>query len=96
MEFQWRYGVSALLIGGALASPVVTAQQLDQLGSQGFQWLASLGLTAGGDDLVTVEYKHTDFEDELEAGGLIYLGAGASYRFQNAPFSLRAVGLPFR
>lgn len=57
----------------------------------GLQWVASLGITFGGDDLVEVEYEDLDLDDELEAGGLIYLGAGANYDFRDSPFSIRGI-----
>lgn len=56
--------------------------------TRNLEFVVAAGLTFGGDDLFTVEF--TDGESEtLEAGGLIDLKAGLSYRFSDAPVSLQ-------
>lgn len=56
----------------------------------GFQFIMSLGITFGGDDFVEVKDENGDNVDDLEAGGLLYLGAGTNYRFNQSPVSLQA------
>lgn len=55
------------------------------------QWVASIGLTFGGDDLATAETDDGDYKDDVEAGGLIYLGGGLRYNFADSPFSIQGV-----
>lgn len=57
----------------------------------GFDFVLTAGLTIGGDDFVEIEDDNGDHVDDLEAGGLIYLGAGGHYRFANSPLSIQAV-----
>ncbi len=49
-------------------------------GALGAHFLLTGGLTYGGDKLATIEYQHGDNAD-IHGGGLILVGAGGIYRF---------------
>ncbi len=58
----------------------------------GFNFLASGGLTSGGDTLAEV----TNGGGTLKAGGLFYFAFGTAYQFAESPFQLQAsVGYHF-
>lgn len=80
---------SATLLIGFLVSLASFAE--DSLPPKPLQWVASIGLTFGGDDLATAKTDDGDYKDDVEAGGLIYLGGGLKYNFANSPFSIQGV-----
>ena len=57
--------------------------------------LVAIGLTVGGDDLVTVEYTDGS-SDEITAGALIDMKLGAIYKLANSPISIQtSIGYHF-
>ena len=86
--------LTSLFITALLAMPLTGHTQ--EAGSNGdFKFVAAAGITFGGDNLTKVRYYDDDddylFSDNLEAGGLIYLGGGGNYRFANSPISLQGL-----
>ncbi|WEF32719.1 outer membrane beta-barrel protein [Pseudoduganella chitinolytica] len=65
----------------------VTAAQAQQSAASPVRFMVGAGLSVGGDNLATVEFTDGHSED-LKAGGLLYLTAGADYRISEA-FSLQ-------
>lgn len=86
MEF--RKTTNGLALATTLVlSPAAFAQDESAVKGE-LQWVFSGGLTFGGDDFATVEYEGGG-SDDLEAGGLFYIGGGINYRFADSPVSLQ-------
>lgn len=58
--------------------------------------LLSAALSFGGDDLATAEYEHGGGQEDLEAGGGVYLGGGFEFPLAAGDMALRTtVGYQF-
>lgn len=86
----YRTTAGVALAAALLGSTNAGAQQHAITDRGQLQWVFTTGLTAGGDDLATVEYDDGDYSVDIEAGGLIYFGAGINYRFADSPLSIQA------
>lgn len=82
-------GVSTLGFSIHASAQADTGQPAGNEG--GLDFVLSAGITIGGDDFVEVENDDGDHVDDIEAGGLLYIGAGGHYRFANSPISIQAV-----
>lgn len=65
----------------------MTAAHAQQTTAAPLRFMVGAGLSVGGDNLATVEYTDGHSED-LKAGGVLYLTAGADYRISE-DFSLQ-------
>ena len=54
-----------------------------------FKWVSSLGFSFGGAEATEVRYDRND--DEIEAGGPLYMGIGGDYRLNSSAFSLQGM-----
>ncbi len=77
----------------ALVSALLAGQGMVYAGDDGLDinWLISLGVTFGGDELAEVLVTHdgdTDAED-IHAGELFYISGGAIFPIANTDFSLQ-------
>lgn len=83
-------GLARPLAAMLLLTPTLSFAQ-DNMPVNNLSWVASIGITFGGEDLASAEIDDSDYTDDVEAGGLLYLGGGINYRFGETPFSLQGV-----
>lgn len=80
-----------LLLTNLVSSHISAQESLENENKEsnsGIEFLAAAGLTFGGDDLVEIEVSNGP-DEELNAGGLFDLRAGAAYRFKDSPFAIQ-------
>lgn len=81
-----QLAVTALMLP---LSVCINAQE--NMPENAISWMASIGITFGGDDLATAKTKDGDYTEDVEGGGLVYVGGGINYRFDDTPFSMQGV-----